>query len=160
MNVEHLPEVYELDKRLAKHTVQARVWESDLCSNHKLLMLGVLHVMTGINMCWVTQDNLAGLVSFSTTKLSRLRPDLETFGWLDKVDPMDNFRGASGRSPVVLALPRLSAARPRIPDHCRPPAGRTANLRTGPPVREEVVSDWFLPDQVLTGRPGRHLKGH
>lgn len=149
MNIEDLAETYELDQRLPKHIVQARVWGSELCSNHKLLMLGVLHVMTKVNMCWVTQDNLAGLVSFSTTKLSRLRPDLETCGWLDKVDPMDNFRGASGRSPVVLALPRMSSARPTIPDHCRPSAGRTANLNQGPPILTEVVSYWPLPDQVL-----------
>lgn len=93
------------------------LWNSGLCSDHKLVGLGVVSYMGKHRpLAYPGHENLGKRVSMSRTKLSRLVQDLVAYGWLDLRAMPEELR-RPGRSPNCFYLPYRDVL-PQVPEHC------------------------------------------
>ncbi len=125
------------EERLERNALRDRVWASGLCSDHKLVMLAVLHYMNAEGVAWPTVPTLGTTASMSRSRVTQLLKDLVTTGWIEK--GAAPWVRTAGPKPNGYRPPRL-IVEPRIPPHrshrYRASPGRCAfsGVHTGGPV--------------------------
>lgn len=118
--------------RLSRTQLSNLVWASELCPNHRLLMLGVISFMNGEGEAWPSYDALAERIRMGRSTVVTLMKGLDKAKWLIKrTGPVE---GKAGWVSNLYQTP-LQERDPKTPEHCQQPRGRTANLRKGGVVK-------------------------
>lgn len=123
---EALAKQHDLASRTDHLTLQRSVFQSELCSDHKLLMLALIsHMRPGWPVAFPGLT-LARTTSMSRTKYGPLLEDLLSHDWIVKL-PSAGFFERPGRRPNVYSAPRV-ATDPSVPTHCTTRKAVPANL--------------------------------
>lgn len=131
--------------RWNKGNYEDHVWESTLCSRHKLALLTMLNFMGGGAPAYPSLTKAAKAAGLSRTNISQLLGELVEHGWLIKT--VATWTGRSGRPSNAYWLPPSDTV-PTTPEHCTRPSKRTDNLKRGKPrkppeVRRPGQASWL-----------------
>lgn len=118
---------YDFPGRLTRAALQTLVWNSKLCSDHKLLMQALLSYMGHDWPVAYPGGDLQARASMSRSKTSRLMQSLLAHNWIVMLPPTGLLERRPGRPPRVYITPRLTLDL-SIPDHCSQRKDRTKNL--------------------------------
>lgn len=118
---------YDFPGRLTPTALQTLVWNSKLCSDHKLLMLALTGYMRFDWPVAYPGGDLQARASMSRSKTSRLMQSLLAHNWIVMLPHAGLLEPRPGRPPRVYVTPRLTLDL-SIPDHCSQRKDRTKNL--------------------------------
>lgn len=118
---------YDFPSRLTPTALQNLVWNSELCSDHKLLMLALISYMRHDWPVAYPGADLQKRTSMARSKTSRLMQDLLAHDWIGLLPPAGLLEPRPGRPTRVYVTPstRLDST---MPDHCSRRKSRTENL--------------------------------